>query len=328
MNRAALCLLICSFSWGYSARATLGIETANSDARVEALIDKLDADLFAKREEAQQELISHGARAIPALHQAIKLGSREQATRSRNIIRAIRHDFLVKRFSRLARQPDEKIDVEEGMWLIAFMVDPEVSQLEIKRQLDEWSGKVRRHFGAIDPKQAEPRVAVEKMMQVLCDPNTGFGHANHDYDNPRNSSIDHVLKSRRGLQIMVSHVFISVAKRLELPVVGIGVPGHYMVKYEVRKAPVKEAQKDILIDVYYGRITSANEIAQRFRGFNPKVHLQPMPNRYVLLRMLNNISQHYDGKDEGWDARRAEEYGRILARPAPRNNGKPAPEDH
>ena len=46
-----------------------------------------------------------------------------------------------------------------------------------------------------------------------------------------------MIARRKGLPILLSEIAVAVARRLELPVVGLGIPGRYMIKYEGRRAP-------------------------------------------------------------------------------------------
>jgi hypothetical protein len=55
------------------------------------------------------------------------------------------------------------------------------------------------------------------------------GNRDHYYD-PRNSFIDEVLRRGLGLPITLSVVAIEIGRRAGVPIVGIGLPGHFMVR--------------------------------------------------------------------------------------------------
>ncbi len=50
-----------------------------------------------------------------------------------------------------------------------------------------------------------------------------------DYHHPRNSLLNEVLARRAGMPITLSVVAIEVGKRLDVPIRGIGLPGHFVI---------------------------------------------------------------------------------------------------
>jgi regulator of sirC expression with transglutaminase-like and TPR domain len=57
----------------------------------------------------------------------------------------------------------------------------------------------------------------------------GFGGNRGDYYDPRNSFLDCVLDRRLGIPLTLSIVAIEVGRRVGVPLVGIGMPGHFLV---------------------------------------------------------------------------------------------------
>lgn len=57
----------------------------------------------------------------------------------------------------------------------------------------------------------------------------GFTGDSEDYDHPDNSMLDLVLERRRGLPILLSVVYVEVARRAGVPLAGVGLPGHFVV---------------------------------------------------------------------------------------------------
>src|SRR5215210_4265722 len=57
----------------------------------------------------------------------------------------------------------------------------------------------------------------------------GFSGDREEYDRPENSMLDVVLRRRRGLPILLSVVYVEVARRAGLAVRGVGLPGHFVV---------------------------------------------------------------------------------------------------
>ena len=57
----------------------------------------------------------------------------------------------------------------------------------------------------------------------------GFCGNAADYSDPENSFLDSVLERRTGIPITLSIVMMEVGRRVGVPVVGVGLPGHFIV---------------------------------------------------------------------------------------------------
>lgn len=114
-----------------------------------------------------------------------------------------------------------------------------------------------------------------------------------DFYDPRNSCLNSVLSRRLGIPITLSVVYIELARRLQRPVYGVGLPGHFIVAYEDRSSRY-------YIDAFNrGRLLSlsdcftlAKETANVDLRSNPAV-LAPVNQRQILVRMLSNLKVIY-----------------------------------
>ena len=85
----------------------------------------------------------------------------------------------------------------------------------------------------------------------------GFHGSTLDYDHRSNSYLNEVIDDREGLPITLSVLFIELANRLDLPVSGLGLPGHFIAMY--REPTLKNSDmkgKEILVDPFGGKIVS------------------------------------------------------------------------
>ena len=57
-----------------------------------------------------------------------------------------------------------------------------------------------------------------------------FGGDGDDYHDPRNSLLHEVLARRVGMPITLSVVAMEVGKRLGVPIRGVGLPGHFVIR--------------------------------------------------------------------------------------------------
>lgn len=133
---------------------------------------------------------------------------------------------------------------------------------------------------------------IAAINKVLFDEENFTGN-DEEYDDPRNSYLNDVLERKKGIPITLSLVYTEVAKRRGLPLVGVGFPGHFLVKHPGPPA-------DILIDPYHrGTILAAGDCTALLRAhFGSKAELKPeylaaATQKQILARMLNNLKGSY-----------------------------------
>jgi regulator of sirC expression with transglutaminase-like and TPR domain len=123
--------------------------------------------------------------------------------------------------------------------------------------------------------------------------NEGFGQPPTLADGWRASCVDRVVVTRRGLPITVAVVVIEVARRLGVELVGIGMPAHFLVgdpeddDWFVDPVGGGSAGGGIVLDRGACRELLERETAGRVRW--RETHVDPVPNRLIIVRMLNNL---------------------------------------
>jgi regulator of sirC expression with transglutaminase-like and TPR domain len=147
----------------------------------------------------------------------------------------------------------------------------------------------------IDARMRMEYDAVER-LQVLHEffyREQGFAGNETDYYNPRNSCINEVIASRQGIPISLAVVYLSIAERLEMPMAGVGLPGHFIVRYD-------EDDFHTFVDVYNGGQLLDGEECFRLARKMTGMDLAPTPgilnavsNRQIMVRMLNNLRSIY-----------------------------------
>jgi regulator of sirC expression with transglutaminase-like and TPR domain len=114
----------------------------------------------------------------------------------------------------------------------------------------------------------------------------GFSGSEADYYNTDNHYINKVIETKRGVPIALSVIYILVLRRLNFPVQGIGMPGHFIVRYEF-------GTKFLFADPFHGgNILSLDDckdsLAKLGYPFKDE-YLEPVTNRQILERMLRNL---------------------------------------
>ncbi|MGX8278023.1 MULTISPECIES: transglutaminase-like domain-containing protein [unclassified Streptomyces] len=115
----------------------------------------------------------------------------------------------------------------------------------------------------------------------------GFGGSSVDYQRLDSSLLQQVLRRRRGLPILLSVVWIEVARRAGAPVYGVALPGHFVVGFGDRERPV-------LADPFAGGAPLTGQDAELLVAGATGAALEPsmmVPARplEIVLRILNNI---------------------------------------
>ncbi|AEH08352.1 MULTISPECIES: transglutaminase-like domain-containing protein [Protofrankia] len=107
-----------------------------------------------------------------------------------------------------------------------------------------------------------------------------------DYDSLYASLLSSVLRRRRGLPIMLSVVWVEVARRLGIPAYPVGLPGHVIVG-------IGSPSRNVLVDPFCGgRLITVHEAAERVRSTGvpfTRAYLAPMSPVDLLMRVLGNI---------------------------------------
>lgn len=130
----------------------------------------------------------------------------------------------------------------------------------------------------------------------------GFSGDEEGYDLPRNSMFDEVLRRRRGLPISLSVVYVEVARRAGIPLAGVGLPGHFVVRHLGQDSP-------LLLDPF----TPNAPIAAAM----PPMMVRPWSATEIAMRMLNNLFRAYQRRGNLPMTLRAAEMRLDLPAPAP-----------
>lgn len=139
-----------------------------------------------------------------------------------------------------------------------------------------------------------------------------FRGDNDHYHDIRNVYLDEVIERRIGLPITLSIIVLHVAWRLGLDAVGVGLPGHYLVR-------IRFDLSEVYLDPFHAGVTrTLPEIRELVRGLSGSdlraEHLRAWDERETLVRVLANLRGIQERRGDARRARQAEERMRILSR--------------
>lgn len=184
-------------------------------------------------------------------------------------------------------------DVEQMALCIAGAAYPNLDLVEVKSQLDDLAFVVERGM----PENLTGRPRAEAFVKLLS-AGLGFVGNREDYYDPRNSFLNDVLDRRMGLPITLSLVCIALGRRLNMPIHGVGYPGHFM-------AGLRDGGDLWLLDLFTGRVLSPQEVPghlatlfQQPLNFVHQMGAAPISPISLVRRILNNLWNIYHGTGE------------------------------
>src|SRR5918911_934235 len=201
-------------------------------------------------------------------------------------------------FSRLVQLPESEIDLAEGaLWIAAEDypdLRPAIYLEKIARMAEELKARIHS--------EVAPQRIVEKFNRYFFEELHFKGNREEYYD-PKNSFLNEVIDRRIGIPITLSVVYIAIGERAGLPVRGVGMPGHFVVKYAPTTAAV-----EIFIDPFNAQVldrTGCAKLLEEMFGADflvKPIFFEPSGKRSILARILNNLKALWMS---GGDLRRA-----------------------
>ncbi len=203
---------------------------------------------------------------------------------------------------------EAQIDLGAAALAIAAGHYVQLDQAAYLKRLDSLAEEARQRIGRT--RRVERVIAV---LNTLLFEEQGFRGNTETYYDPANSFLNEVMDRRVGLPITLSVLYLAITHRLNLPVYGVGMPLHFLVKYVGRG-------REIYIDPFYGgRILTPEGCRERIERivkqpvvFDP-AYLNATPKRLILYRLLNNLKQVYLRREEPGRAGRVIEQMLIVA---------------
>lgn len=173
-------------------------------------------------------------------------------------------------FADLAAVPDPPLDALALALAAEFR---EVDAAAAFARLDALGERLSERLEATPPVPAEEA----RVTAAVLGGEEAFVGDDEDYDHPDNSMLDLVLERRRGLPILLSVVYVEVARRAGIALAGVGLPGHYVVGHFGEVPP-------LLLDPFDGGARLNPSTALDLRAWGP---------HETALRMLNNLVGSY-----------------------------------
>jgi regulator of sirC expression with transglutaminase-like and TPR domain len=209
------------------------------------------------------------------------------------------------RFAAQVALPEPEIDLATAALLIAAEEYPQLVVEPYLRRLDLLAERVRDRLA----NETAPVLVLQEVSRVLFQEESFRGNAEEYYD-PRNSFLNDVLDRHVGIPITLAILYLETGWRLDLPLEGVNVPGHFMVRY------AGEAVR-LLVDPFQSGLIRFEDEAQKLLDhvYGGSVQLEPeflrtAGRRDILVRLLSNLKGIYHNQHD--DRRALSVIERIL----------------
>jgi regulator of sirC expression with transglutaminase-like and TPR domain len=186
------------------------------------------------------------------------------------------------------QQPDELINLAKAALYIAQEEYPDLDPEEYLNSLDTMAAEVSERL----TRTRYPLQIIKTLNHYMFEDLQFAGNKENYYDS-RNSFLNDVIDRRLGIPITLSLVYLEIARRIDFPMSGVGMPGHFLIRPDI-------PDMDIFVDAFNnGEVMfpedchkRLEEIFQRPVTFKPEF-LAQVTNKQFLVRILNNLKQIY-----------------------------------
>lgn len=273
---------------------------------IHALIHLLGDDDAWVKEQARSTLRAAGDAAVPYLEEASSV-SGELAIRGESdmLLEDIHVDEIEREWVDLQATVEGEA-LEEGAFLLERMIMPAcAARVESARaELRELAAGAREAVPEYGP--LEERVeALRRYLHETC----GFHGNTEDYYDPENSFLSSVLIRRTGIPITLALVYLTIGRRIGVPLVGIGMPMHFLIGFRTG------GSYRYLDPFFGGREVSRGEclLLLERAGFEPaERYLRSAPVVGILERMARNLTVIYQNSARERELRLARRFVTLL----------------
>lgn len=281
-------------------------QAALTEAQKIALIKLLADEDPAVHKVIRQRILACGAEAQSWLRPSLLVDDLVLRRRVQDILDCLARQEADNAFLAFCLNHGEDLDVEEGSWLLAKTRYPDINSSAYRALLDSYAASIRDRLAP----GLEAEAIIATMNQHLFG-ELGFTGNEKDYYDPENSYLNRVIDRRTGNPISLCLIFLFIARRLRLPMVGIGMPGHFLCRFQT-------SREEAYIDPFHrGRLLKKADCVKYLQYTNhgyQESYLAPATPRRVLLRVCSNLHQSYHQLEMPSEASRLQRYIVALAK--------------
>ncbi len=274
-------------------------ELGDNDRR--ALVKLLADDDPRVRQLLEEQFMEMGERALLFLESTARDGEPAPRRGAQQILQVIRERESLAAFARFCGSCGSHFDLEIACWQLAKTRYPTLHEAPYHARLEQMAKELRERLTGRETPRATVEVCNHYLFRIL-----GFRGNDQDYYDPDNSYLHRVLDRRLGNPITLSVIYLAMATRLNLPLHGVNLPGHFLIKWQT------EATQFFLDPFHQGRLREEEDCRRTCEqlglAFHP-AYLAAAAPRQILLRMCRNLQAIYAEND----TTRAQHFQRFIA---------------
>ena len=205
-----------------------------------------------------------------------------EAQRMRILANKVHEQSIIGELDKVFKAADADVDLLRAALLLSRLDNDEVDVEAYAADVDRMADEIREMI----PKDASDDVKLAAIDKYLFEEH-GYHGSRGDYYSRSNSYMNEVIDDREGLPITLSVLYMELARRIGPKVVGVGLPGHFVVRYE----PAEGSGQ--FIDVHNRGVRLTEEEARRRIAETFEEEVNPssfvLDKRHVISRMLSNL---------------------------------------
>ncbi|MEK7388734.1 MAG: transglutaminase family protein [Elusimicrobiota bacterium] len=244
------------------------------------LLDDDDPDSVAL---VRRQILGIGTEIIPYIDELRAAANPKMAIRLDSVADELRFQDLRREFVRLAADRDP--DLEHGVLLISRFGFPGIDVGVYQAWLNDTAAVLSRQIPPDAGIGDSVRTLCRHLFQVL-----GFAGNETRYYDADNSYFSRVIDTRRGIPVTLTVLVLLLARRLRLPVYGVGTPGHFLAGF-------RDAGDPLFIDCFhFGQFLTLPEVKRMLvrNGYDWRAEMgKPVNARDILARMMRNLISIY-----------------------------------
>lgn len=202
----------------------------------------------------------------------------------RDGIRLNAMDDIRARLAAMGEAGDEAIDIAEAALLLALLDHPDSNRHACRQHL----AALAADAAALGHRGGTLEGRAWAIARVLFERH-GYSGDRETYDDPDNADLVRVIARRKGIPVALGILYMHTARAVGWKVEGLSFPSHFLLRLEGKG-------ERLIIDPFEGGAArdtlDLRNLAKQVLGANAELDrawFEPVDNRSVLLRLINNI---------------------------------------
>jgi len=192
-----------------------------------ALVTLLADDDAAIYQTVRERILSYGTEATDWLRPHTLSSDPVLRRRVQEVVQYLARQSADNCFLAFCLNHGEDLDLEEGAWLLAQTQYPDINVAAYQALFDSYAADLRERIDFGSGAEGILTTINQYLFGELA-----FRGNEQNYYEPDNSYLNCVLDRRTGNPISLCLVDLLIGRRLRLPIAGIGMPGHFLTRYQ------------------------------------------------------------------------------------------------